>query len=296
METMMSKCPNCGWQAARNVQFCPQCGAAVIHGDNQNAAAANPMNQYSNAAGAVGGYPPQQPGNQYVPNADSQNYGSTPQSFQPPIPGSTEEQPTSQNPAADRIYQQFFGTDKKPSEQQSPTTSSASSEPAAEAFSTPFDSAPAPDYTPFEQQSAPASPKPDERWTSFTPPEDVPEQSASDSSKKPTRAYSEPFKPSVGTNKGADYILSTIDASWKLLLILWILLLLIFLCLALKGESFMGETCLIVFIAGIPIISTNYTTAKVLGTFYEMANDVSAIHSSLDMLREEQYKERTGSK
>lgn len=296
METMMSKCLNCGWQAARNVQFCPQCGAAVIHGDNQNTAASNPPSEFSNTPVTAWGYSPQQTGNQYIPNADSQNYGSTPQSFQPPIPGGAEEQPVSQNPATDRIYQQFFGTDKKPSEQQSPTTSYASSDPAAEAFSTTSDSAPAPDYMSFEQQPAPASPKPDERWTSFAPPEDVSEKSASASSKQPTRAYSEPFKPSVGTNKGADYILSSIDASWKLLLILWILLLLIFLLLALKGESFMGETCLIVFIAGIPIISTNYTTAKVLGTFYEMANDVSAIHSSLDMLREEQYKERTGSK
>ena len=225
METMMSKCPNCGWQDARNVQFCPRCGAQVIHGDSQNAAAANPMNQYSNAAGAMGGYPPQQPGNQYVPNAGNMNYGSAPQPGFPPRPGGEEEQPV-RTSAPKASASSFF-------------------KPFADAFSS---------------------------------------------------ASSGFFKPSEGTDKGAAYVMSYLDALWKLTLIVWIILLVILLCVGAAGKSSTLVTCLIVFLLGIPVLLYNYIVTKILGTFFEMANDVSAIHSSLDSIRENQHKDETDSK
>ena len=89
--------------------------------------------------------------------------------------------------------------------------------------------------------------------------------------------------------------MSFLDSIWKILIILWILILLVIVCLSEDSSSMLGIG-LGVFLAGIPVILVNYVLAKVLGTFYEMANDISAIHSSLDMLREEQYKEKTGSK
>ena len=255
METMMSKCPNCGWQDARNVQFCPRCGTAVLHGDSQDPVSVNPPSGFPNGCGV----PPQQGGAQYNPNAGAGNYGGAPQMGLPKRPGSNDEP----------IYQQFYRSKEEPQPGQSAPTASAPSE-----------------------QPASDSPRQDERRNSFTPPAEAP------SAPRPGRAahaYSEPFTPSKGTNKGAGYVVSFLDSIWKISIILWILILLVLVCSS-EDSSDMLAIALGVFLVGIPVILSNYVLAKILGTFYEMANDISAIHSSLDMLREEQYKERTGSK
>ena len=261
METMMSKCPNCGWQDARNVQFCPRCGTAVLHGDSQDPVSVNPPSGFPNGYGV----PPQQGGAQYNPNAGAGNYGSAPQMGLPKRPGSDDEPSRSQ----DRVYQQFYRSKEEPQPRQSAPTASAPSE-----------------------QPASDSPKPDERWNSFTPPA---EASTAPRPGRAAHAYSEPFTPSKGTNKGAGYVVSFLDSIWKILIILWILILLVMVCLSKDSSSMLGIS-LGVFLAGIPVILLNYVLAKVLGTFYEMANDISAIHSALDSIREDQYKERIGSK
>ena len=255
METMMSKCPNCGWQDARNVQFCPRCGTAVLHGDSQDPVSVNPPSGFPNGYGV----PPQQGGAQYNPNAGAGNYGSAPQMGLPKRPGSNDEP----------IYQQFYRSKEEPQPRQSAPTASAPSE-----------------------QPVSDSPKPDERRNSFTPPA---EASTAPRPGRAAHAYSEPFKPSKGTNKGAGYVVSFLDSIWKISIILWILILLVMVCFS-KNSSDMLGIALGVFLAGIPVILSNYVLAKILGTFYEMANDISAIHSALDSIREDQYKERIGSK
>ena len=367
METMMSRCLNCGWQDARNVQYCPRCGAPVTHGNYQNPAAANPISGYSNmpavnptsgyanAYGAVGGYPSRQTGNPYIPNpymsnAGAWNYGSAPQPVQPPMQGQAEEQPTDQSRHTESILQQYFGTGKKPAEEQTPEPStdvadqpapesfepaepipsepvepepesipSESSEPDESESSEPVESAPdSGSSEPVEsdssesdepEQPASAFPKPGERWTSFMPPEGG--SSASSSFKRirstfssgsssstpaasdPDSEFSMPFMPSGGSNKGAKYVLSYLDNIWKGEIALFVLVLLVILIISMAENEpkFLGFA-LLAAIAAVPIITKSYVDAKVKGTFYLMAQDISAIHFAVDSIRAEQYKSK----
>ena len=350
METMMSRCLNCGWQDARNVQYCPRCGAPVTHGGIQNPAApnptsgysnmsaANPVSGYANAYGAVGGYSPRQIGNPYNPNpymsnAGAWNYGSAPQPVQPPMQGQAEEQPADQSRHTESILQQYFGAGKKPAEEQTPEPSADVADQPASAVSEPAESIPSepvepePESIPSEssepdesESSEPvesdssesdesAFPKPGERWTSFMPPEGG--SSASSSSKRirssfssgsssstpaasdPDSEFSMPFMPSGGSNKGAKYVLEYLDNIWKGEIALFVLVLLVILIVSMAENEpkFLG-LALIAAIAAVPIITKSYVDAKIKGTFYLMAQDISAIHFAVDSIRAEQYKSK----
>lgn len=335
---MMSRCPKCGWQDARNVQYCPRCGTPVTHGGIQNPAAVNPVSGFSNAYGAVVGCPPRQTGNSYNSNAFSQNYGGAPQFVQPPSPVSTEEQPASQSQTSERIMQQYLGTGKKQAEEQRPAASSDAEEQAAPASSEPDE--PAPDSTssepvepapdpaaaePDEPAADPASsdpdkpasafPKPGKRGTSLIPPagspsgfssstpasssgssSSTPASSSGSSSSTPAASFSMPFIPSDSSNKGAQYAISSLDSLWKgevavLILVVFVLLIV---CIA-ESEPIMLSIALGVCVLGIPVIRKSYIDAKIKATFYQMANDISALRLSMDLIRNELYNTKKDS-